>query len=197
MWHEGRSGVSSRQRWGHAWVHHWGVACSELACDRQILHRDKTAQPDERRWRWRHSADLSFRPYPVFHTISCHLTQRIFLLQRIWKASRRLVSEVKLVHDSDLYKRTGKMHIMQTRRFVGRDNLSCLQIWDNVPIEYAAIPIGRNISGEHLPDESWTPPRLKKDLTDSSTLPSMMTSYEMQPGSKHCTFVFGQDTFKP
>jgi len=25
----------------------------------------------------------------------------------------------------------------------------------------------------------------------------MMTSDEVPPGSKHCTFVFGQDTFKP
>jgi len=39
------------------------------------------------------------------------------------------------------------------------DNLSLLQIRDKDPIEDAAIPIRRNISGEHLPDGSWTPPR--------------------------------------
>jgi len=47
----------------------------------------------------------------VLRIISCHITQRICLWKRMWKASRRMLSYDKRVHDSEPYKRTRTMHV--------------------------------------------------------------------------------------
>jgi len=94
----------------------------------------------------------------VLRTISCHFTRSICLWQRMRKASRRLLSNDKRVHDSKPYKKTRTIHVMYTRSFVCRD-IFCLQIRDNEPIEDAAISIRRYIAGDLLPDESWMLPR--------------------------------------
>jgi len=86
----------------------------------QVLQHYQTAQPDGRRWRQWRSANLYFLQWQWNTAIilSCHLTCRICLWQRIWKASRRLIFETKRVCDSERYKRTGTLHVMYTQSFV-------------------------------------------------------------------------------